>query len=260
MSMQRPDDVYTSNLLLSAMAANDLALLKPWLRRVDIMPEQVLGGANELIERVYFLEDGIASIVSIRPDSGKTEVGIFGREGMSGTSLVMGVDCSPHETFMQVDGTTALRIDAERVIDAMDQSRSLTKLLLAYVHVLMTQTAACAVGNAHHHLEARLARWLLMCHDRVDGDEILLTHDFMAMMIASQRSGVTITLHVLEGMGAIRSKRGRVIIVDRDKLEDLAGDAYGEPEGEYRRLIGPFGRKGVVIPFDAQERSEREDD
>ncbi|MGI4811275.1 MAG: Crp/Fnr family transcriptional regulator, partial [Janthinobacterium lividum] len=161
-------------------------------------------------------------------------------------------------TFMQVDGTTALRIDTVRLREAMDQSPSLNKLLLAYAHVLMIQTAACAVGNAHHRVEARLARWLLMCHDRVEGDEILLTHDFMAMMIASQRTGVTITLHVLEGIGAIRSKRGRVIILDREKLEDLAGDAYGEPEGEYRRLIGPFGRKSVVLQFGEHGRKDGE--
>lgn len=255
--MASSESAYTTNLLLSAMSAEDLALLKPWLTRVEIQSEQVLGEAHQLIQHVFFLETGIASIVSVRPDSGRTEVGIFGLEGMSGSTLVMGVDRSPHETFMQVDGTTALRIDAVRLREAMDQSRSLTKLLLAYVHVLMVQTAACAVGNAHHRLEARLARWLLMCHDRVEGDEILLTHDFMAMMIGSQRSGVTVTLHVLEGMGAIRSRRGRVIILDREKLEDLAGDAFGEPEGEYRRLIGPFGRKGVVLQFDERDRGSQ---
>ena len=254
--MPLPTGEYTTNLLLNAMAPDDLALLKPWLTRVEVKTEQVLSAANSLIEQVYFLEGGIASIVSVRPESGKTEVGIFGREGMSGTSLVMGVDRSPHETSMQVDGTTALRIDSGRLLEALDASESLTKMLLAYVHVLMIHTAACAVGNAHHRLEARLARWLLMCHDRVVGDEIPLTHDFMAMMIASQRSGVTVTLHVLEGIGAIRSKRGRVIILDRDKLEDLAGDAFGEPEGEYRRLIAPFGRKGVVLQFN-EPQSEK---
>ena len=81
-----------------------------------------------------------------------------------------------------------------------------------------------------------------MCHDRLDGDEIGLTHEFMSMMIAAQRTGVTLTLHILEGAGMIRSKRARVEIIDREKLVDLAGDAYGQPEQEYRRLIGPFGK------------------
>lgn len=254
--MSPADEAFTSNLLLNALASSDLALLEPHLTRVTLHRAMVLSRANELIEAVYFLENGIASIVSNRPDSGRTEVGIFGFEGMSGTSLVMGVDRSPHETFIQVDGGTALRIERGQLQEAMALSPSLAKMLLAYAHVMMVQSAACAVGNAHHQIEARLARWLLMCHDRVVGDEIHLTHDFMAMMIASQRSGVTITLHVLEGIGAIRSKRGRVIVRDRAKLEDLAGDAYGEPEGEYRRLIAPFGRKGVVIQFAENDRQQ----
>ena len=81
-----------------------------------------------------------------------------------------------------------------------------------------------------------------MCHDRIDGDEIALTHEFMSMMISADRSGVTVTLHILEGAGMIHSKRGRVIIPNREKLEDLAGDSYGVPEAEYRNLIGPLGR------------------
>jgi len=101
-------------------------------------------------------------------------------------------------------------------------------------------------------VEARLARWLLMCHDRIDGDEIALTHEFMGMMISADRSGVTVTLHILEGAGMIRSKRGRVIIRDRDKLEELAGDSYGVPEAEYRHLIGPIGRESVILPFEGK--------
>lgn len=241
--MSQPSEAYTANLLLNALSADDLALLKPSLTREKVERLQVLQPANQPIDKVYFLEGGIASVVTISPHDGRTEFGIFGREGLSSTSVLMGVDRSPYEVFIQVDGTTALCIDSVRLQTAMDESRSLRMRLLAFVQVSMIQAASCAVGNAHHLLEARLARWLVMCHDRVDGDEILLTHEFMAIMIASQRSGVTVTLHVLEGIGAIRSKRGRVTIVDREKLEDLAGDAYGEPEREYRRLIGPFGRE-----------------
>ena len=109
--MSPADEAFTSNLLLNALASSDLALLEPHLRRVTLHRAMVLSRANELIEAVYFLENGIASIVSNRPDSGRTEVGIFGFEGMSGTSRVMGVDRSPHETFIQGDGGTALRIE-----------------------------------------------------------------------------------------------------------------------------------------------------
>ncbi len=231
------------NLLLGSLAPSDLALLQPHLIRVPIEREQVLVERDRPIAHVYFLEGGIASVVSVMPDSGRTEVGIFGREGLSGIDVLLGSDRSPNETFMQVDGTFALRIAADDLRQATSQSPSLNALLLSYVQSFLVQLAHCAVANAHSPLEARLARWLLMCHDRVDDDDILLTHEFMSMMISAQRTGVTVTLHNLEGAGMIRSHRGRVTILDRQKLQDTAGNAYGRPEAEYSRLIAPFGRK-----------------
>lgn len=175
-------------------------------------------------------------------DNGPTEVGIFGREGFAGTPLLLGANTSPHEIFVQVDGHTGQRIDAARFLSAVDQSATLRTALLRYVQTFITQTAHSTISNAHQRIEAPLARWLLMCHDRADGDGLTLTHEFMAMMIAAERSGMTVSLHVLEGAGMIRSKRGRVIILDRHKLEELAGEGYGRPEAEYRRLIAPFGK------------------
>ena len=234
-----------SNLLLDAMSADDLALLEPGLTRVPLAERHVFVTANQPIEHVYFHETGIASVVSTLPDQGPTEVGIFGRDGFSGPAVLLGADTSPHDTFMQVNDDSAMRIETGRLRAAVARSATLQAMLLRYVQSFLVQTAHSAVSNAHHRMEARLARWLLMCHDRIDGDDIAITHEFMAIMIAAQRSGVTITLHFLEGSGMIRSKRGRVVIVDRDKLEDIAGDAYGRPEAEYRRLIGPFGRSAT---------------
>lgn len=176
--------------------------------------------------------------------SGRTGVGIFDRGGVSATCLLLGTDRSPHETFMQVGGGTALRIDADRYCALLQQSATLQAVLLRYVQTVLVQAAQSTATNAQQRVEARLARWLLMCHDRIDGDEIELTREFMSMMIAADRSGVTVTLHILEGARMIRSLRGRVIIRDRALLEDLAGDNYGVPEIEYRRLIGPFGKGG----------------
>lgn len=250
--MPQPADATSSNLLLNALTRDDRALLAPFLVRAEIAREQVLVSAHRPVEHAYFLESGVASIVSVTPETGRTEVGIFGRDGFSGTCLLLGAETSPHETFIQIGDATALRIEAGHLLGCVAQSATLQTLLLRYVQTLLVQAAQGAVANAHHRIEARLARWLLMCHDRSDGDEIALTHEFMAMMIAAQRSGVTVTLHILEGSGMIASKRGRVIIKDRDKLEELAGDGYGEPEAEYRRLIGPFGRNPVVLPFDTR--------
>jgi CRP-like cAMP-binding protein len=240
--MSKPDQHYTANTLLCALSDDDLELLKPHLTRVDLARRQMLVTPNTPVEHVYFPEGGVVSIVSVMAHSGRVEAGIFGREGVSATCLLLGTNRSPHETFVQVDGSTALRIDTDRYLAAVKKSETLRMMLLRYVHTVLVQTAQSMATNATQRVEARLARWLLMCHDRIDGDEIALTHEFMGMMIAAERSGVTITLHILEGAGMIRSKRGRVIIRDRDKLEDLAGDSYGVPEAEYRQLIGPLGR------------------
>lgn len=239
--MSQPNQNYTANLLLQAMTPDDFGALQPHLTRHELEREQVLVEADKPIEHIWFPEGGIASVVADMPDTGPTEVGIFGREGMSGLAAILGTDTSPTRTFMQVDGTTGLRMEMGQLRMAMEQSRSLNALLMRYVQAVLAQVTHTAVTNAHHRMEARLARWLLMCRDRVDEDEIHLTHEFMSMMIGVQRSGVTVTLHILEGGGAIKSKRGRVIILDRERLEELAGDAYGAPEAEYRRLIGPFG-------------------
>jgi CRP-like cAMP-binding protein len=250
--MSRPDQHFTPNTLLQALSDDGLETLKPHLTRVDLSRRQVIVTPNQAIENVYFPEGGIASIVSVMAHSGRTETGIFGREGVSATCLLLGTDRTPHETFVQVDGTTALRIDADRYLDAIQQSESLRTMLLRYVHTVLVQAAQNAATNAHHRIEARLARWLLMCHDRIDGDDIALTHEFMGMMISAERSGVTVSLHVLEGAGMIRSTRGLVTIRDRDKLEDLAGESYGVAEAEYRRLIGPLGPRSVVLPFESR--------
>ena len=248
----RPDKLQTANTLLDALSEEDRALLAPHLTRVDLTRGKILVTPNIPVEHVYFPEDGIVSIMSVMVPNRRIEAGIFGRDGVSATCLLLGTDRSPHESFVQVAGSTSLRIDTDRYLSAVLRSESLRTTLLRYVQTLLVQCAQSMASHANQRVEARLARWLLMCHDRVDGDEIALTHDLLGMMISAERSGVTVTLHMLEGNGMIRSQRGRVIIRDRQRLEELAGDSYGLPEAEYRRLIGPIGRRSVVLPFDGR--------
>lgn len=232
----------TNNLLLASLSDDDYALLDPFLERVDLERGKILVAADTPVYHAYFLEGAVASIVSNCCGKGQTEVGIFGLEGVSASFLLLGAPHTPHETVIQVGGGPGLRIATDRYLAAIEQSSTLRTVLLRYIQALMIQTAQSAAANAHLRVEARLARWLLMCHDRVDGNEIALTHDFMAVMVAAERSGVTVTLHILEGEGMIRSLRGRVIIRDRAKLIDLAGDGYGMPEAQYSALIAPFGK------------------
>jgi CRP-like cAMP-binding protein len=242
--MSLPDQGYTTNLLLRGMAPEDFQLLQPHLSRTSLSRGDILFQPNTPIERAYFMESGVASIIS--EEAGEdVEVGLVGKEGFTGTPLMLGTDRTPDKSFLQIGEGSALAIPAERLLDAAQRSESLRTLLLRYAQVMAIQSARTAVANASFELPQRLARWLLMCHDRVEDDALPLTHDSMAMMLAVRRSGVTVTLHTIEGTGAISAKRGQIVIRDRARLEELAGESYGVAEQEYRRLIGPFGKSSV---------------
>lgn len=224
------------NELLSSLTGDDLRHLAPLLESVTLDQRQVLERANEEIEHIYFPESGIASIVAIDSSGRRMEAGPFGREGMSGLAVLLGTDRSPHETLIQVAGT-AHRIPAGRLRAILEASATMRRQFLLYAHAFSVQTAHTALAAGLAVVEQRLARWILMLHDRVDGDELPLTHEFMALMLAVRRPGVTVALHVLEGEGFIRSRRGLVIVRDRQGLEKACGALYGVPEAEYRRLI-----------------------
>jgi CRP-like cAMP-binding protein len=232
----------TANLLLRARAPADYALLEPALARTDLPLRTSLIAADAAIERVYFPEGGVQSILTDQEAGEPVEYGMLGSEGMSGGPVLLGATQTPHRCFVQLNGATSLYLAADALVAACRESWTLQQLLLRFVHTLTVQAAATASANAHYALPERLARWLLMCHDRVAGDRLDLTHEFMSQMLAVRRSGVTVTLHTLEATGAIRSSRGLVIVLDRARLQEIAGDSYGSPEREYRRLIAPFGK------------------
>lgn len=224
------------NRLLKAMTVTDFARLQPHLELVDLQSGQTLTNPNAPTENFHFMETGVASITS-GGAGGRVEVGIIGREGVVGaTPVLLGADRVPYDHFIQVPGT-GLRIEAQIVSAAVDESPSLRKLLLRYILTEMIQTRQTAFVNANYEIEARLARWLLMCHDRVDGDELLLKHEFLSMMLGVRRAGVSLAMQQLEGAGRIRAKRGRVTVLNRKLLEEMADGAYGMPEAEYVRLI-----------------------
>jgi len=228
----------TPNRLLHFISAEDRELLAPGLKKVALEHRQTLEKPNQPIEHVYFLEDGIASVVGDSNTFGPIEIGIIGKEGMTGLQVVLGYDRSPYETFIQIPGN-GLRIEAEKLRAAMDKSRSLQQLLLRYVQVFMIQTAQTALSNAAALLTQRLARWLLMCEDRLNTKHVPLTHEFLAMMLGVQRSGVTIALNELENRNLIQGKRGMITILDRPTLEKMTNGSYGVAEAEYKRRFEP---------------------
>jgi CRP-like cAMP-binding protein len=227
-----------SNWLLAKLSSEDLSLLQPHLEPVILERGDVLITPNQPIEHVYFIEAGITSIIANTAGGKRIEIGLTGRDGLAGTPVLLGVDSTPHETFMQVAGA-GRRIEASKLQEAIHQSPSLHSLLLRYVQAFTIQTSHTALSNGSHKIEERLARWLLMCHDRLDGDDLPLTHEFIALMLGVRRVGVTEALNILEERGIVRGERGNIVLLDRARLEETAGDSYGVPEAEYHRLIGP---------------------
>ena len=238
-SVARLKQVSVHNRLLQALSPEDFTLIEPELERIALPRGMVLVEPDEPIAHVIFFEAGIGSVVALASASRRVEVRIVGREGFVDPSVALGVSHTPYQSFVQVEGH-GHRIGAAHLGRAMEASRSLHGLLLRYVHVAGIQVAATAAANGESVLSERLARWLLMCHDRVEGDALSLTHEFLAVMLGVRRAGVTEALHLLEEAGIIRARRASITILDRGRLEETAGDSYGAPEAEYERLIpGP---------------------
>ncbi|MEI4234623.1 Crp/Fnr family transcriptional regulator [Roseovarius sp. D22-M7] len=227
----------SENNLIHTMARADRNLIEPHLTPVKMDKGMVVEERLEPIRHVYFPRSGVGSTVAMVQNGRPIEVGLFGNEGMSGTAIVMQSEYSSQKTFMQIPGD-GWSIDAERLRDLLGQSTSLQRHFLRYVQSLMTQVSHTALSNGHAKLEERLARWLLMCHDRIKSDKMSLTHEFMSIMLGVRRAGVTVGIHILEGKGMIRAYRGQIIILDRKGLESEAHGSYGAAEAEYARLIG----------------------
>src|SRR5215216_2304982 len=233
--MSAPRQSSLRNQLLAGLSREVFAPLQPLLEPVELELRRVLIEPNEPIEHVYFHEHGYTSITT-NGQGNKIELGLIGREGMVGVSVALGVKTTPLQFFIQLAGD-GLRMTSHGLEEVIDERPSLHRVLLRYAQVVNVQASGTAFANAEHTVETRLARWLLMCHDRVDGDEIAITHEFMAMMLGVRRAGVTTAMHALEGSGLIEAQRGVLTILDRAKLEELAGNAYGLPEAEYARQM-----------------------
>jgi CRP-like cAMP-binding protein len=231
------DQSIIQNKILRGLAAEDFALVAPKLKIQEYALRAELEVPHRRITHLAFFETAIASIVSKSPRGNDIEIGLAGYEGMSGTSLILGSDVSPLATYIQLAGI-AYQVSASDLIAAMGQSGTLKERLLHYVNYFLYQTATTALANGQAQAEARLARWLLMVHDRTIGNDLYLTHEFMSVMLGMRRPWVTTTLHTLEGKGLIRATRGKITIIDRTGLISDANGFYGISEPEYARLMG----------------------
>lgn len=224
-----------SNLTLASMPSPDLTRLTPHLSLVDLPRNQTLQESGKPIDTVYFLEQGICSIVATMAGGATVEVGIIGREGFVGLPAVLGTGQSPNRCFMQVPGH-GYRVKSRILMEQVETSAALRTYLLRCVQALLTQTAQTAACNRVHGLPERLSRWLLMCHDRVQVDCVAITQEFLAMMLGTRRSSLTVAVGILQKAGLITYTRGHVTIDDRVGLQNAACECYQVVHDEYVRL------------------------
>lgn len=225
------------NQLLRTLSAADFALLQPHLDRVSFAVGDEVALAGEPIDWVRFPEAGIAGILDHAEGDRRLAIGLVGREGMLGWPLLLGETRWPHDVAMRAEAGAALRIAAPALRAAIDRSPSLRDSLLRFAHVFALQVGQSVCSALIHPVDRRMARWILLYHDRVRGEEIFLTHEEFRLMLGVRRSSVTDALHKLEAERAVRALRGRVIVRDRQRLLELASDTYGKPEEAYARLI-----------------------
>jgi CRP-like cAMP-binding protein len=225
------------NELLRKLSPVDLQRISRHLQLQDIEAHRELEAPGNEIAEVYFIESGLASVVASLPHGRNIEVAMIGREGMTGTGVILGSRHTAEHTVMHLAGS-AYSLPSGVLEEALHRSPTLRRIFGHFVKSLLAQASSTALANGHAKLEERLARRLLMTHDRILGDEFPLTHEFLAEMLGVRRPGVTVALHILEGKGYIRSTRGLVTILNREGLEQEANGAYGRAEAEYERLFG----------------------
>ena len=237
----------TRNKLLLGLSQKDFDLLAPNFESVLLSARTHLVRAGRPIEYAYFLEDGLASVIAGGSGNRPMEVGLFGREGMSGLVVVQGSDRSPHECVVEVAGR-AQQIATADLRDAAKRSDTLLRALLIFGYLQMVQIAETARANGRFSVRQRLARWLLMAQDRLEDESIPLTQNYLATMVGARRVSVTLALQALTKLDIVRLVRGRVIILERLRLLEAAGDCYGVAEAECRRLAP------AMLDFHASQR------
>jgi CRP-like cAMP-binding protein len=225
------------NHILSALSAGAQRLLTSVLEPVQLKPHQELEQPNRETTSVYFVETGVAAVLSISGGD-RLAIGLIGCEGASGVGLFLGDERTPNSTVMLTEGS-GLRASANAIREAMvdvETRRLLSRYALAYFN----QAEHTALSNAITSVPQRVARWILMTHDRVPFDTIALTQETIAFMLGTRRAGITTALNHLADVGLISLGRGTLTLLDRPRMEEFAGHFYGIPEREFVRLVGTF--------------------
>jgi CRP-like cAMP-binding protein len=214
------------NVILCSLPDKEYNLLRPHLEAVDLPQYKILEEPGQKIDYTYFLDDGMTSLVALSRDGRSVEVGIVGKEGMVGMSLLAGLRQGTFRAIMQMAGR-GVRVRADVFQDILLSAGTLRTELSRFALMHGMQVAQIAACNRLHEVEQRLARWLLMCQDRFDRQSLPLTHEFLAQMLGTGRPSVSLAAGALENAGLIENLRGSVKILNRKSLEEVACECYG---------------------------------
>jgi CRP-like cAMP-binding protein len=223
------------NRILASLPKAEIARLAPYLSPLVLETGKTLLNPGEDITHAYFLESGMASVVVAMADGNTVETGITGNDGVVGIPILLGTKSMPTRTFIQIAGT-GYRIAARRLLEAYEQPGMLRKQINRYFQAHLAQTAQTAACNRLHDIAPRLARWLLLCHDRMESDSFPLTHEFLGHMLGTPRSTVTLAAGMLHKAELVDYSRGKVQIRNRQGLEKAACECYKTIRDEFERL------------------------
>ena len=235
--MAEDRDVPIENRLLALLQTEDYERLRPNLQAVSFSLGEVVYEFGGQLEYVFFPTTSIISLLYTMENGTSAEMGLTGNDGVVGIALFMGGGTMPNRAVVQSAGG-ALRMKAKILKDEFALGGKFQQLLLRYTQALITQISQTAVCNRLHSVEQQLSRWLLLSHDRLNTDELVMTQELIADMLGVRREGVTVAAGRLQDHGAISYVRGRIQILNRQKLEETVCECYRVVKDEFKRLLG----------------------
>lgn len=231
-----PDFQAGHNRILSALPSDELHRVTPHLVETPLTFKQSLFKAEQPITQVCFPDIGVCSVMSVMESGATAEVGTIGNEGMAGLALFYGDETEPSESIVQVPGVGRM-MPADVFQAEMARQGTLYMLIRHYAHALVVQLMQSAACNALHGVEERTCKWLLMTHDRVEGDQFKLTHEFLGLMLGVRRSSVTLVAHQLQRAGLINYRLGVVTVLDRKGLEEASCECYAVVRAYFDKFL-----------------------
>jgi len=231
------EDVARTNHLLAGIVDEEMARLLPNLQAVSLSLGKVIYESGEKLDYIYFPTTAIISLLYIMESGATAEIGVVGNDGLIGIAIFMGGDTTPNRAVVQSAGR-ALKMKAQVMKDEFTRGGRFHNQCLRYTQALITQISQTAVCNRLHSVDQQLCRWLLLSHDRLPSDRLIMTHDLIANMLGVRREGITHAAQKLQKAGYISYVRGDMTILNRKGLEASVCECYKVVRTEYERLLG----------------------